>query len=211
MNSSDQSIYINSISYNLQEIEELAWKKLVNGSIKKKNGFRTMFVGTINEIGEATLRTVVNRKVDQINKTIYFHTDIRSRKIENLQNDNRISILFYDSKQRTQIAVKAIAILHIDNDLQKNRWQATSSQARLGYMTIDAPNTASLEPTLGYNEKFSVEKPTNEESDLFKENFVVVACLVYELEFLYLDFLGNRKANFFYDDKMLTNSFWAVP
>ena len=211
MNNNIQSITINSVWYTLQEIEELAWKKLVNGSIKKKNGFRTMCVGTINEIGESTLRTVVNRKVAQIDKTIYFYTDIRSRKIQNLQNDNRVSLLFYDAKQRVQITVKATATLHIDDDLQKQKWQTTSAQARLGYMTNEAPNTVSKKPTLGYDEKFSLVKPTAVESDLYKSNFVVVACKAYELEFLYLDYLGNRKANFYYKDTILINSFWAVP
>ena len=211
MNNNDQSITINSVWYTLQEVEELAWKKLVNGSIKKKNGFRTMCVGTINENDESTLRTVVNRKVAQIDKTIYFYTDIRSRKIQNLQNDNRVSLLFYDAKQRVQITVKATATLHIDDDLQKQKWQTTSAQARLGYMTNEAPNTVSKKPTLGYDEKFSLVKPTAVESDLYKSNFVVVACKAYELEFLYLDYLGNRKANFYYKDTILINSFWAVP
>lgn len=211
MNNNDQSITINSVWYTLQEVEELAWKKLVNGSIKKKNGFRTMCVGTINENGESTLRTVVNRKVAQIDKTIYFYTDIRSRKIQNLQNDNRVSLLFYDAKQRVQITVKATATLHIDDDLQKQKWQSTSAQARLGYMTKEAPNTVSKNPTLGYDEKFSLVKPTVVESDLYNSNFVVVACKAFELEFLYLDYLGNRKANFYYKDTMLINSFWVVP
>jgi hypothetical protein len=43
-------ITINDTKYNLQGIESLAWKKLVNGSVKKKNGFRTMCVGTVDEI-----------------------------------------------------------------------------------------------------------------------------------------------------------------
>lgn len=211
MSNSNLKIEINKVFYSLEEIESLAWKKLVNGAVKKKNGFRNMFVATVSNNGEASIRTVVNRKVDEFDKKIYFHTDIRSRKIESLKIDNRISLLFYDSKQRIQIALKAHAVLHVNNDLQENRWQATSSQARLGYMTIDAPNTKCDHPTLGYDEKFATDKPSEAASDIFKENFVVVECQVYELEFLYLDYLGNRKANYFYKNGMLINCFWAVP
>jgi pyridoxine/pyridoxamine 5'-phosphate oxidase len=71
----------------------------------RKNGFRTMCVGTV-DVKAAALRIVVNRKVDEVHKTIYFHTDNRSRKYIDLIKDNRISLLFYDARQRVQIVVK---------------------------------------------------------------------------------------------------------
>jgi pyridoxine/pyridoxamine 5'-phosphate oxidase len=170
-----------------------------------------MCVGTIGENKGTSLRVVVNRKVDEVQKTIFFHTDNRSRKYADLLKDNRISLLFYDARQRVQIVVKAYATFNTNNALANDRWKATSAQARLGYMTNESPNTKSDSPTLGYNESFSLIKPTNNESDVFQKNFSVVACAVYELEFLYLDFSGNRKANFFYENNVLKNGFWAVP
>ena len=204
-------ITINATNYNLQGIEALAWKKLVNGSVKKKNGFRTMCVGTVDGNNSAALRIVVNRKVDEAHKIIYFHTDNRSRKCSDLQKDNRISLLFYDARQRVQIVVKVTAAIHTNDAIAHERWKATSPQARLGYMTLEAPNTKSEQPTLGYEERFAITKPLDAETDPFEKNFSVVACTVYELEFLYLDFTGNRKANFFYENSALKDSFWAVP
>ena len=204
-------ITINDASYHLDALEVLAWKKLLNGSVKKRNGFRTMCVGTISENSTASLRVVVNRKVDELHKTIYFHTDNRSRKVYDMQQDNRIALLFYDARQRVQITIKALATLHANNVLAHDRWKATSAQARLGYMTNEPPNTKSDIPTLGYEERFSEIKPTVSESDVYQDNFAVVACQVYEMEFLYLDYTGNRKANFFYKDGLLIDCFWAVP
>ncbi len=195
----------------MQGIESLAWKKLINGSVKKKNGYRTMCVGTVDENNIAAMRIVVNRKVDELQKTIYFHTDNRSRKFSDLEQDNRISLLFYDARQRVQIVVKAYATLNTDTFLTHDRWKATSPQARLGYMTLEPPNTKSNRPTLGHEERFASIKPLDEESNPFEKNFSVVACAVYELEFLYLDFHGNRKANFYYEKGVLENSFWTVP
>lgn len=205
------SIKINDVNYNLSGLEELAWRKLVNGYSKKKNGFRTMCVGTISTKNDTSLRIVINRKVDELQKTIYFYTDNRSRKFEDLQNDDRITLLFYDARQNIQITAKAKATFHTNDTLALDKWRTTSPQARLGYMTIEAPNTKSDKPTLGYEERFSEIKPTETESDLFQKNFSVVACQVYELEFLYLNYLGNRKANFYYKNEVLIDSFWAVP
>jgi pyridoxamine 5'-phosphate oxidase len=210
-NQSENFIIINDIQHDLASIEALAWKKLVNGSVKKKNGFRTMCVGTVNENNEASIRIVVNRKVDEPNKTIYFYTDNRSRKFQDLLRDNRLSLLFYDARQKIQIMVKAHATLHTNDLLATDKWRTTSPQARLGYMTFEAPNTKSENPTLGYDERFSEIKPTELESDPYQKNFSVIACTVYELEFLYLDYLGNRKANFYYKKGLLDNCFWTVP
>ncbi len=210
-NKIQQTITVNKIDYNLKEVEQFAWKKLVNGYVKKKSSFRTMCLGTIDENSLCSLRTVVNRKVDELNKQIFFHTDIRSRKCADLQKDNRLTLLFYDPRQRIQISVKSFATIHINDDLTAEKWRTTSAHARLGYMTIDAPNTKSDVPTLGYDERFAKEEPTELESNHYRENFAVIACAAYELEFLYLDYLGNRKANFFYKNGVLVNSFWAVP
>jgi pyridoxine/pyridoxamine 5'-phosphate oxidase len=205
------SITISDIKYDLQSLEALAWKKLLNGSVKKKNGFRTMCASTVNKNNEASLRIVINRKVDEAKKTIYFYTDNRSRKFYDLQKDNRISLLFYDPRQKVQIVVKAYTKFHTDNLLSKDKWKSTSAQARLGYMTILPPNTKSITTTLGYENRFSDVKPTDEESNLYENNFSVIACEVYDLEFLYLDYLGNRKANFYYKNGDLTDCYWVVP
>jgi hypothetical protein len=103
---------------------------------QEKNGFRTMCVGTVDENKAAALR-VVNRKVDEVHKTIYFHTDNRSRKYIDLIKDNRISLLFYDARQRVQIVVKQMLPYILMTPYQMTDG-ATSPQARLGYMTLDS-------------------------------------------------------------------------
>jgi general stress protein 26 len=117
-------------------------------------------VGTVDENKAAALRIVVNRKVDEVHKTIYFHTDNRSRKYIDLIKDNRISLLFYDARQRSNCC-KANATLHTNDALSNDRWRATSPQARLGYMTLDS-QTRGQTDYLGYEEHFAITKPTDE-------------------------------------------------
>ena len=140
-NQIDNTIIINGVNYDLIALEEFAWKKLINGYSKKKNGFRTMCLGTIGPDNASALRIVINRKVDELQKSICFHTDNRSRKFQDIKSDNRVSLLFYDARQKIQIAIKAHAFLPENNLLAIDRWKATSPQARLGYMTIETPNT----------------------------------------------------------------------
>lgn len=208
----NQTIKINDIRYNLNELENLAWKKLITGAVKKKNGFRTMCIATIASNNAASLRMVVNRKVDEKQKVIYFHTDNRSRKFQDLLINNRLTLLFYDAKQRIQIVAYATAQFYTNDAVSLERWRATGPKARLSYMTIDPPNTKSTEATLGYDNQFTDCLPTDNESNLYQKNFSVVACSVNQLEFLYLNFDGNYKANFYYhDDGGLARLEWAVP
>lgn len=207
----ENSIKINDKNYNLPNLEQLAWQKLVNGSVKKKNGFRNMCVGTNGPKNDTSLRIVVNRKVVEAQKTIYFHTDNRSRKVYDLKKNNHITLLFYDPRQRTQIVVKAIATIDADPLYTTDRWRATSPKARLSYMAIEPPNTHSDFPNIGYDEQFLENEPSELVSNLYQKNFSIIACQVYELEFLYLDNSGNRKANFCYKNGILTSSTWVVP
>lgn len=204
-------IIINDIAYDLANIERLAWIHLVNGSLRPKDGFHTVCVGTVNEIGEATLRTVVNRKVDERQKTIFIHTDVRSQKFKHLQKDNRVSLLFYNTRLKIQLAIKAKVILHTDDQLADDNWKITNLGSRRIYMTLDTPNTKSDVPTVGYEERFSDLKPSEAESNLFRKNFCVIECQAYELEFIILQHSGNKKAGFVYENGVLKDSFWAVP
>lgn len=204
------SIRINDLNYNLNGIEELAWKYLINGSSKKKCNFKNMCVGTISQIGEVSLRTVINRKVDELQKKIFFYTDNRSRKFQELKAHDKLTLLFYDARQGVQISIKALATLDEDSTHTGKKWNESSVQARLNYMTIQAPNTLIELPGSGHN-NFKQHSPTQIESEAFRKNFSVICCSVYELEFLYLNRDGNRKANFYYQNSRLQNSSWAVP
>ncbi len=205
------AIEINKIWYNLEDLEQFAWKKLLNGSLKKRNGFRNLCLGTLNSNSEPALRMVVNRKVDETNKLVFFHTDTRSRKFEDLQNNATVSLLFYDARQKIQIAIKAQASIHHNDAISSERWQFTSPHGKLAYMTINPPNTTSEKPTTGCLDQFAQQKPTEVESEIYKQNFAVIACQAYALEFLYLGYQGNYKANFFYTNGQLEQAHWAVP
>jgi pyridoxamine 5'-phosphate oxidase len=207
----EEFIVINKVSYTITEVEKLVWKKLVNGAVKKKNSLRTMSVATTNKDGMCSLRTVINRAVDETRKELFFHTDIRSRKCADLANNNTLTMLFYDPRQRIQIIVKTVATIHTNEDFVTQKWNTTSPKARLSYMSVDPPNTASVVPTLGYDAIFSTSEPSQEQSEIFRTNFAVISCKVTAIEFLHLDYNGNRKANFTYKNGVLEDCFWAVP
>ena len=54
-------------------------------------------------------RVVVLRGVEEKEKKIWFHTDIRSKKVKILKSNSNCSFLFYDKSQKIQLRISAKA------------------------------------------------------------------------------------------------------
>ncbi|MEY5045524.1 MAG: hypothetical protein RL713_749, partial [Bacteroidota bacterium] len=86
----------------LVAVENRCWQMLSDAVGDRKHPMRTMVVGSVSG-SMAQIRTIVLRKVETEERKIYFHTDIRSSKIDDIQATGQLSWLAYDPTQRTQI------------------------------------------------------------------------------------------------------------
>ena len=97
----------------LQEIEFL------NDGIKNSKNPYHFFTLSTNSNNNPESRTVVLRGFELNPFTIYFNTDLRSNKIVEINEYPIVSILFYDNLRKTQLRLKANAILHSENKITK--------------------------------------------------------------------------------------------
>jgi 3-hydroxyisobutyrate dehydrogenase len=200
-------VTINSISFSIDELEKDCWIQLVNGAIKSRSAFHTPCVATLNN-GEVSMRTVVLRKALPLLKELRFHTDTRSNKWKELQNNNSISALFYDPSSRVQIRVKGKAILHFNDEMTSEAWQKTSLSSRRCYLIDASPSSFSTIPTSGLSEEIEQENFTLAESEVGAQHFGIVSIQVESLEWLWLNHSGHRRAFFDY----LNDSYrWMIP
>lgn len=200
-------VTMNSISFSIDELEKDCWIQLVNGAIKSRSAFHTPCVATLNN-GEVSMRTVVLRKALPLLKELRFHTDTRSNKWKELQNNNSISALFYDPSSRVQIRVKGKAILHFNDEMTSEAWQKTSLSSRRCYLTEASPSSFSTIPTSGLSEEIEQENFTLAESEVVAQHFGIVSIQVESLEWLWLNHAGHRRAFFDY----LNDSYrWMIP
>lgn len=200
-------VTINNVSYSLDELEKDCWIQLVNGSIKSKSPFHTPCIATLNN-GDVSMRTVVLRKAIPLLKELRFHTDIRSNKWIELQNNNSISALFYDASTRIQIRVKGKATLHFNNTITSEAWQKTTLSSRRCYLTQVSPSSFSAIPTSGLSEAVEQEKFTLAESEAGAQHFGIVSIQVESLEWLWLNHAGHRRAFFDYVHNRFS---WMIP
>ena len=88
----------------LEKTYEEIWKLLIIGKAKAKSEFHQGYLATYNN-EFPSIRTVVLRHVDKEKNSISFHTDFRSKKITELNNNNNVSMMFYDHGKKIQIKV----------------------------------------------------------------------------------------------------------
>ena len=69
---------------NLKVMHEYAWGLIIRGTVDKKSPALHPTFGTTGLKGMPELRTVVLRQADQMAATLEVHTDLKSRKIEEL-------------------------------------------------------------------------------------------------------------------------------
>lgn len=186
-----------------------SWTQLAAATATASHGWHLPVVSTI-ENGHPRGRMVVLRGADAATRTIWFHTDARSSKIEEMQAERQTSWLFYDSENRVQLSLHALATVHTDDDVAQAAWDASRLESLRCYLAPERPGKLSEEPTVNLPLDLIKRPPTDLEAAEGRENFAVVRAEVTSLDFLYLKQSGNVRAQFTWADNEWTSS-WVTP
>jgi hypothetical protein len=194
----------------LVTVENRCWQMLSDAVSDRKHPMRTMVVGSVSG-AMAQIRTVVLRKVEIETKKIYFHTDIRSSKIEDIQSTGQLSWLAYDQTQRTQIRLCGATILHHGDAIAQTQWNLTQHHSRRNYLLPEGPGKINSADFKSAEDSLSDFSYTLEESEAGFQNFVVVETTVEKLDWYYAHHTGNQRAGFTYDNGSLNQADWLTP
>ncbi len=195
---------------NIDEIYETIWNLLDKGKKDINSPLHQAYLATHSD-HYPSIRTVVLRNVDSKDKTISFHTDVRSKKISEILNNNKISILFYDHDEKIQIKCSGKAIINNKNEHSKKSWGKTMPFSKKCYIVDEPPGSTSEIPTSGYKKEHEIELPSEEILNSGYENFTLVNMEILEIEWLYLYRYGHRRAKFIINNKNLEKKVWLTP
>ena len=189
----------NTLELNLLEAENL----ISDGVENSKSMFHTPVLSSFVEKTIST-RTVVLREFDSKNRTLRFHTDSRSGKIEELKENSISSVHGYDPDLKVQIRLKGKTSLHIDNEISKKAWAESREMSKMCYSVKDSPGNkiSSPEPFDLIKEEIDIELGYN--------NFAVLHFSYDSLEFLFLKGAGHRRSLFDWSSDQLESS-WLIP
>ena len=191
--------FYNSLELTLLEAENL----ISDGVENSKSMFHTPVLSSFVEKTIST-RTVVLREFDSKNRTLRFHTDSRSGKIEELKENSISSVHGYDPDLKVQIRLKGKTSLHIDNEISKKAWAESREMSKICYSVKDSPGNkiSSPEPFDLIKEEIDIELGYN--------NFAVLHFSYDSLEFLFLKGAGHRRSLFDWNSDQLESS-WLIP
>ena len=194
---------------NLDKTYEKIWDLLNKGLADRNNPFHipVFICGSKMNIGG---RIVVLRGFDKRNKNLFFHSDIRSNKINLLKSQPQGTFLFYDKIEKIQLRISCKMNIHYQNDKAKESWINTAHMSRQCYLGNIAPGSDCLEPTSGLSEDIDNSKYTLEESEVGFKNFCVLEGIITSIEWLYLASKGHRRAKFSFKDNHVDKK-WLIP
>ena len=155
-------------------------------------------------------RMVVLRGINEKDKNLWFHTDIRSKKIRTLKTNPIASLLFYDKEEKVQLRITGKTKINYQNNIAKKSWNKSAHMSRQCYLGNKAPGSEALLPTSGLTEEVDNHKYSIEESEIGYKNFCVVEIFIESIEWLYLAARGHRRAYFTLKNSSVEKK-WLIP
>lgn len=177
------------------------WTHLARAASDRHHPWHTPVLANVGE-SRARVRTVVLRSADPSTRVLTCHTDSRSPKICQLQSDPHFSWLFYDKDAKVQLRACGHAWVHQDDSLADERWHAGAWRSAQCYRTPHAPGAECQEQDLDIN------APVDPQTG--REHFVVLACEIIELDWLFLRVEGHRRALFCWENDRWIGK-WIAP
>jgi Pyridoxamine-phosphate oxidase len=194
---------------NLDKIYLKIWNLLDLG-LKNRNAPFHIPVFICGEKKEFDGRIIVLRGIDKNEKKLWFHSDIRSNKVEILKSNPKATLLFYDKTEKIQLRIGGFAKINYQNEMTKKSWKKTVHMSRQCYLGDKAPGSFVSLPTSGLTNEVDNLKYTIEESETGYTNFCVIETFIKSIEWLYLAAKGHRRAQFNLNKKKLEKK-WLIP
>jgi 3-hydroxyisobutyrate dehydrogenase len=186
------------------------WSMLRRGAKTASDPFHCPVLGTVGASG-CSLRTVVLRRVLAADRMLLCNTDRRSRKVAEIARCPEVSWLFYHPQAKVQLRIDGGAVVHADDELADRQWDASALMSRRCYLASDAPGTVAREPCSGLPEAVIARSPTAAEAEIGRPNFVVIACRVTGIDWLYLKARGHLRARFRWNADDELHATWLTP
>ena len=191
-------------SLGLESSLNFVLETLEQGAIKRNHDFHLLVLGTIDKDNNPQTRNVVLRKVNISQSLIRFHTDKRSNKIFDIQNNNLVSLLGYDKSNKLQIRIMAKAQIENSQEILSDIWSNMYPMSRECYRVNDAPGKIVSSKDDVFFEEEGADKMNG------FENFTIVNCYIDSIETLFLHSSGHLRAKYQNENNQFTGQ-WLVP
>ena len=194
---------------NLDKVNQKIWEML-NSGLKNRDAPFHIPVFICGNKEKFDGRIIVLRGVDEKEKKLWFHSDIRSNKVKDLKVNPRATLLFYDKNEKIQLRIAGNCKINYQNSFTEASWEKTVHMSRQCYLGDKAPGLDFSTPTSGLTQDVDNLRYSKEESEVGYKNFCVIETYIKSIEWLYLAAKGHRRAYFILNEKQLEKK-WLIP
>ncbi|MDR5826651.1 pyridoxamine 5'-phosphate oxidase family protein [Caballeronia sp. LP006] len=193
----------------LDAILAQTWSHLLSGANpgRERSAYTLMQFATVGLDGAPKLRTVVMRRAIQDRALVSFHTDVRSEKVAEIEQEPNVSALVGDWSAGIQIRLEGRAQQVIDDDERLAVWNASRPGSLALYRAplppgtlVDSPPDARPKPD---------DTTAHTQTDGF-EHFCLIDVIVSKIDFLDVSGEMHRRANFWLE-RNEWHGHWIAP
>jgi pyridoxamine 5'-phosphate oxidase len=193
----------------LAESFAYAWALLESGARDRLTGFHALSVSSVELTAAGPVprsRTMILRDANQQTRTLQFNTDQRSPKFSQISRTPTLCITHYDASQKIELRMLATGTFHLGSEIAERAWNKMHGMSRFCYRSPRVPG----EPVASPSEYLQPDSNLVQINDpVARGNFCVLVAKVHELEWIYLDSRGNRRARMTWvDDVTPPTSSW---
>lgn len=131
----------------LEVLWRTLWRALESAPAAPGHPWRTPVLATAGDEGGA--RVIVLRDAVREERSLTFHSDLRSPKIEALRRSPRVAWVFYSPEWQVQVRVRARAFLHVADPVAAAHWVRVPPAARANYSGDLPPGASRAHPFAG--------------------------------------------------------------
>ena len=184
------------------QIIKSEWENINLGIQKAKHDYHSFVFSTVSK-NSPDSKTVILRDFDEDQPAIWFHSDKRSKKILHLEDNKKVSALFYDKSRKVQLRINGIADIEEDIEHNKKIWDSMRPESKLCYMGPYAPSQKinQFEPNTLNKSAHDLDK---EDEHLGLSRFCRIRIKIKKLDWLKLDYKGHQRLEFKFGKKIKT-------
>ena len=193
-------------------LHQIVWKKLQHGVSSRKSPYHILTCSYLDVKKRIKSCCVVIRRTIEDKRQLYFHSDIRHRKIEALQQHPYISFCVYSKEDKLQFRLHGKAHIHYNNEITESTWGKMQNLSKVCYATDINPGTRIPLMNNGFTkERWEKRFDLVHEESTFN-NFAIVEITLDEIEILYLAIDGHqRHQSIWIDEEKRWEHHWLSP
>lgn len=184
--------------FTFDEILRGIWSSLRDGVKHGQHPYHTPVLASASE-QNPDIRTVVLRRVDEEQRMLVCHTDIRSPKVSGFRQNPQSAWLFYDRQAKVQLRLYGEVSIHHADDLAAARWEKSAPSSRRCYHAAHAPGLV-----------LSSDGVRASDLDDGFDNFAVISSGISAIDWLFLQAAGHVRARFEWDRDQWRGE-WIAP